>query len=77
MNTAQCDNCESTLTRQCADMYARPHGKDCGESDGHYFGESPREFPNASKGDQAWLCGVCYRLYLGHRGPALFARAGW
>jgi hypothetical protein len=74
---AQCDNCESTITQTCKDMDAPHRVGTCGESVGHYFGESPRYFPNASKGDPAWICGVCYRLLRGHQGEALLDREGW
>lgn len=60
-----CDNCAVRINE---------------ESDYHYLGESPRDFPNASKGDPAVLCGICFRLFRGHRGPALAERAergGW
>lgn len=77
--TDYCDNCHD-LTRGTCPVHgtglAGPHAANC-DSAYHYLGESPRDFPNASKHDPAILCGICYRLLQGHRGEALRDREGW
>ena len=72
-----CDNCYDLARGICA-----VHNGGDRPCDGayHYYGESPRDFPGASKGDPAVLCGICDRLLRGHRGAALRERAeagGW
>ena len=74
-----CSNCHKRCTHWCKGQPATNHSTlACdGEDAGHYFGSSPRAFPNASKGEPAILCGICYKLLIGRRGAALEARAGY
>lgn len=75
-----CSNCFALARGACPTHgagLAGPAGRSCDESY-HYLGSSPRELPNAGKGEPAVLCGICYRLLRGHRGDKLQAReAGW
>lgn len=77
--TDDCSNCAERTLGTCpvhGVVLAGPFAVAC-DSAYHYLGESPRDFPNASKHDPAILCGVCYRLLRGHRGDALRDREGW
>lgn len=73
-----CDNCQDQIgPGTCQEHYpGSGMDQDCDRAY-HYLGQSPREFPNAGKGEPVVLCGVCFRLLRGHRGPALRAREGW
>lgn len=76
-NMNNCDNCYAVAAGSCA-----VHNGGDRPCDGayHYYGQSPRYFPGASKGDPAVLCGICDGLLRAHRGAALSERArdgGW
>jgi hypothetical protein len=71
-----CDNCQNRISGLCR-IHAPGQGESACDTAYHYLGSSPREFPNASRGDPAVLCGICFRLQRGHRGAALEERAGW
>lgn len=74
-----CSNCYAIVADACpvhSAGLASPFASNC-DSAYHYLGSSPREFPNASKGEPVVLCGICFRLLRGHRGQALIEREGW
>ena len=78
-----CDNCRLRIGPQTCRFHhpgGGPKALACDDNGYHYFGASPRRFPNANRGEPTALCGICTRALLGHRGPALEARAangGW
>lgn len=72
-----CDNCAERIGPLGCAAHGSPEPTQPCDTAYHYLGSSPREFPNASRGEPLALCGICMRALRGHRGEELIAREGW